>query len=257
MMSEGPAVSLPQFEGPLDLLLELVRKHQLNILELPIAEVTRQYLAYLHRARELNVDLGADFVLMAATLIHIKSRSLLRPAPEDQPDPRQELVQQLLTREQAQQAAALLAERLRRASGTWSVPVTVAERSQGQEEIQPDPPGPAHGRRGTVNLLEVLRVTQRALATAKAHRLLNLKREAVTIEKMIRWVAQRVKALSGRQPLTSTELFTAQASAERRAVLLLALLEMARAGEVRLHQAEFLAPIRISRGPHRSSRQQS
>src|SRR5215469_14240788 len=99
---EPPLVSLPQYEGPLDLLLDLVRTHQLNILDLPVAEVTRQYLDYLRRARELNVDLGADFILMAATLILIKSQALLRPGHEDEPDPRQELVAQLLTREQAQ-----------------------------------------------------------------------------------------------------------------------------------------------------------
>jgi segregation and condensation protein A len=248
MVSERPVVSLPQYEGPLDLLLDLVRKHQLDILDLPIAEVTRQYLDYLHRARELNVDLGADFILMAATLIHIKSRGLLRPEiEEEEPDPRQELVGQLLTREQAQQAAALLAERLRATGDTWSTPVLVSELTQVREGgIGPEPAAPTHRRRGTINLLEVLRVAKTALATAKAHRLLRLKREAVTVEDMIRWLGQRMEQLSGRQFLTSTELFTAQNTAERRASLFLAILEMARTQDVRLHQEEFLAPIHIS-----------
>jgi segregation and condensation protein A len=246
-MSEGPAVSLPQYEGPLDLLIELVRKHQLNVLDLPIAEVTRQYLDYLHRARELNVDLGADFVLMAATLIHIKSQSLLRSDELDkETDPRQELVKQLLTREQAQRAAALLAERLRTANGTWSVPVPVAEGNPVPEsELRPEPPVPTpERRRGTMNLLEVLRVTKRAVATAKAHRLLSREREAVTVEEMIRWLGQRMKRADGR-PLASTELFIDQATAERRAALFLAILEMARAQKARLQQEAFLAPIHI------------
>ncbi|MGH9455360.1 MAG: segregation and condensation protein A, partial [Terriglobia bacterium] len=80
-MSQLPAISLPQYEGPLDLLLDLVRQHRLNILELPISEVTRQYLDYIHQAQELNIELGAEFIFMAATLILIKSRTLLPGAP--------------------------------------------------------------------------------------------------------------------------------------------------------------------------------
>jgi len=81
----APAVSLPRFAGPLDLLLSLVRKKELDIADLPIAEITRQYLDYLDQAEELNIDLGAEFVYMAATLIQIKSRSLLPadPGPAD------------------------------------------------------------------------------------------------------------------------------------------------------------------------------
>jgi segregation and condensation protein A len=249
-LTGGPAISLPQYEGPLDLLLDLVRKHQLNILDLPVAEVTRQYLDYLHQARELNVDLGADFVLMAATLIHIKSRSLLRSdEPKEEPDPRQELVEQLLTREQAQRAAALLAERLRTASNTWSAAVPVAELEQfGENELRPEPPLPTPERpRGTMNLLEVLRVTKQALATAKAHRLLSRNNDAVTVEEMIRWLARRMNQLRGRESLTFTDLFADHSTAERRATLFLALLEMARRQDIRLLQEEeFWAPIYIS-----------
>lgn len=247
--SEPPVVSLPQYEGPLDLLLDLVRKHQLDVLDLPIAEVTHQYLDYLHRARALNVDLGTDFVLMAATLIHIKSRTLLRPEPEEEPDPRQELVEQLLTHEQAQQAAAFLAARLRAASGTWSAAIPGAELAQAREgDAQPEPAATPHRRCGTMNLLEVLRVAKAALATAKAHRLLSLRREAVTVEDMIRWLGRRLEQLGRRQFLTFAELFPAQNTAERRVTLFLAMLEMARTQDVRLQQEESLAPILISAG---------
>jgi segregation and condensation protein A len=249
MTGESPVISLPQYEGPLDLLLDLVRKHQLDILDLPVAEVTRQYLDYLHRARELNVDLGGDFILMAATLIHIKSRSLLRPELEDEPDPRQELVEQLLTREQAQQAAALLGERLRAAGDTWSAASADVEPNLVRDgETWPVPATATHKRRGTMNLLEVLHVAKTALATAKAHRLLSLKREQVTVEGMARWLRQRLEELSGHQFLTSTELFAAQATAERQVTLFLAILEMARMQELRLHQHGLLAPLHISVG---------
>ncbi|HXJ93433.1 MAG TPA: ScpA family protein [Terriglobia bacterium] len=243
---EPPLVSLPQYEGPLDLLLDLVRTHRLNILDLPIAEVTSQYLGYLRRVREFNIDVGADFILMAATLIHIKSRTLLRPGHDDgEPDPRQELVEQLLTREQAQQAAALLAERLRAAGDMWAPTLSGAA----EPEPQPAPATATHGRPGTMNLREVLRVAKTALATAKAHRLLNLKREPVTVEGMMHWLSQKLNQLEPGQFLTSTELFTGQATAGDRAALFLAILEMARAEDIHLQQEEFLAPFRVSAAP--------
>jgi len=107
----APPLSLPRFEGPLDLLLALVRKNQVDITEIPIAEITRQYLDYLDRATALDLELGSDFTLMAATLIHIKSRLLLPPDPEiaaREPDPRQDLIRQLLHHEQVRQAAEFL-----------------------------------------------------------------------------------------------------------------------------------------------------
>jgi segregation and condensation protein A len=246
---EPPLISLPQYEGPLDLLLDLVRTHRLNILDLPIAEVTSQYLGYLRRARELDIDLGADFVLMAATLIHIKSRTLLRPEHDrDEADPRQELVDQLLTREQAQQAAALLGERLRVIGDTWSATVPGAELNK-DTQPQPATPVPTRGRSGTMNLHEVLRVAKTALATAKAHRLLNLQREPVTVEGMMRWLGQKLNQLEPGQFLTSTDLFAAQTTAERRVALLLGILELARTQDIRLRQEEFLAPFRVSAAP--------
>src|SRR3954464_7662057 len=90
---------LDQYDGPLDLLLDLIRRQQIDIKDIPIATITAQYLAYLDKAREMDLDLGAEFVYMAATLIHIKSRMLLPSDPalqtegETGEDPRQELVE--------------------------------------------------------------------------------------------------------------------------------------------------------------------
>jgi len=141
-MSGVPSVSLPRFAGPLDLLLSLVRKKELDIADLPIAEITRQYLDYLHQAEELNIDLGAEFVYMAATLIQIKSRCLL-PADPAQPsagseDPRQELVRQLLDHEQVSQAAEFLGQKLEVTQATWSHPPELEiGRIEVDEETQP------------------------------------------------------------------------------------------------------------------------
>ena len=242
---EPPLVSLPQYEGPLDLLLDLVRTHRLNILDLPVAEVTRQYLHYLRRAHELNVDLGADFILMAATLILIKSRTLLRSDHGDEPDPRQELVEQLLTRGQAQQAAALLADRLRAVGDTWSATAAGAELNM-EAQHQPSTPAPGQGRPRTMHLVEVLRVAKTALATAKAYRLLNLKRQPMTMDRMVRWLGQRIDQLEPGQFLSSSELFTTQPTAEGRTLLFLAILEMACTGNVRLLQREFCGPFQLA-----------
>jgi len=122
-MSAAPEISLPRFEGPLDLLLELVRKHEIEIADIPIAQITRQYLDYLHQAKQLDVNLGGEFAYIAALLIQIKARSLLVADPELPPpeeDPRQELVRLLLDHDQLRSSAEYLKQRLEIAQATWS-----------------------------------------------------------------------------------------------------------------------------------------
>lgn len=113
-------VELPDFEGPLDLLLHLVKRHELDILEIPIAFITDKYLAYLELMRTLNLDVAGEYLLMAATLAYLKSRELLPRAPEllddetteeEGADPRQELVRRLLEYQRYKEAATQLGER--------------------------------------------------------------------------------------------------------------------------------------------------
>src|SRR5437588_6531947 len=99
----GFAIQLPKFEGPLDLLLSLIQEHKLDIFDIPTPFITDRYLQYMDAARQLNIDLAGEYLLMAATLAHIKSRMLLPPqqsadAPDQElgPDPREELVRRLL-----------------------------------------------------------------------------------------------------------------------------------------------------------------
>src|SRR5215469_8532373 len=93
-------ISIPLYEGPLDLLLDLIRRQKLDIYDIPIARVTEQYLSYLHSMEDMNVDVASDFLVIAAQLIYIKSRMLLPPDPdalsEEKEDPRTELVRRLL-----------------------------------------------------------------------------------------------------------------------------------------------------------------
>lgn len=120
MLDEGYRVQLPMFEGPLDLLLHLVKKHELNILDIPIAFITEKYTAYIRLFDELNIDVASEYLLMAATLVHIKSRMLLPNPPseeaednleEEEMDPRAELVRRLLEYQKYKQAAEQLAGR--------------------------------------------------------------------------------------------------------------------------------------------------
>src|ERR1019366_3168715 len=119
-----PSLKLAAYEGPLDLLLDLIRKQQINIYDIPIAKITQQYLDYLHRMEELNIDVAGEFVFMAATLIHIKSRLLLPPDPtaplEEQEDPRAELVHRLLEHEQFKNAAEMLNSKRLVEDAMWS-----------------------------------------------------------------------------------------------------------------------------------------
>ena len=173
-MSAALDISLPRFEGPLDLLLDLVRKHEIDIADISISEVTHQYLDYLHRAEQLDVDLGAEFTYIAALLIHIKSRSLLTRDPElaaGEEDARQELVRLLLDHDQVRAGAEFLRQRLELAQATWSKSAA----PEFQEDARSTPPT------GTINLLEVLRLAKQALETARAYELI-FPTESVTVK---------------------------------------------------------------------------
>ena len=229
-MSTAPDISLPRFEGPLDLLLALVRKNEVEITDIPIAEITRQYLEYLHQARELNIDLGADFVYFAALLIHIKSRSLLPADPEiagREPDPREALVRQLMDHDQLHQGAEFLKQKLEIAEATWSRPSI--------EEFPPLPQDNFPESNPPLNLLQILRLAQQALATARSYDLVTPD-DPVSVEEMMAWLEDRM----ARTPdsLEGMALLAAQPDAPHRNALFLAMLEMAKSAEIRLDQAD-------------------
>src|ERR1700681_4584855 len=116
---------LEQYDGPLDLLLDLIRKQEINIYDIPIAQITQQYLEFMQKAAEMNVELSAEFVYMAATLIHIKSKTLLPRDPElaemlAEEDTRHELVERLLEHERFQAAAEMLHQKRVVEEAMWS-----------------------------------------------------------------------------------------------------------------------------------------
>src|SRR6187431_546620 len=125
---ESIKIKLQAFEGPLDLLVHLIKKNQMNVYDIQISIVTRQYLEYLHLMQELNLDVAGEYLVMAATLIHIKSKMLL-PRPEtaagvegEEEDPRDALVRRLLEHQKFKAAAGLLHEREQVRSAQWQRP---------------------------------------------------------------------------------------------------------------------------------------
>jgi len=189
-MSALPHVALAQFEGPLDLLLELVRRNQVDVTDLPIAEITRQYLDYLHQAGELNLDLGAEFVYTAALLIQIKSRCLLPPDPAlagREPDPRQELVRQLLDHEQLRRGTEFLREQLDGAQAVCSRSHWEEfQAAETEDEASPDADG-------ALKLVQVLQLAQQALATARTYELIK-PADSVDIADLMPWIEELVTA---------------------------------------------------------------
>src|SRR6202140_232043 len=141
--SDAFAVRLEQFEGPLDLLLHLIRQHELNIHDIPIALITQQYLDAIGLMQELNLDIAGDYLVMAATLIHIKSKMLL-PRPEtaagvegEEEDPPDALVRRLLEHQKFKAAAELLHEREQVRSAQWQRPDERAAEIAG-DEFEPE-----------------------------------------------------------------------------------------------------------------------
>src|SRR5262245_58619745 len=119
-------ITLPLYEGPLDLLLDMIRRQKIDIYDIPIAKVTEQYLGYLHVMQELNVDVASEFLVIAAQLIYIKSKMLLPPDPDAPPeeaeDPRAELVRRLLEYEKFKNAAQMLYQREMVENASWLNP---------------------------------------------------------------------------------------------------------------------------------------
>jgi len=235
-----PSVKVEIYEGPLDLLLDLIRKQQINIYDIPIARITKQYLDYLHLLEELNIDVAGEFIFMAATLIHIKSRMLLPPdptaPPEDQEDPRTELVHRLLEHEQFKNAAEMLQSKRMLEDAMWSQP-GIGEFVEAEDE-----PSLA------VSVFDLITVFREILERAKKRPQLEIHREEVTVAEMIEHVRQVLMGTPHAARLD--DLMAGYVTRQALVALLLALLEMVRLRAVTLRQKELFAPITI----HRSKR---
>jgi segregation and condensation protein A len=229
---------LEQYEGPLDLLLDLIRKQQINIYDIPIARITAQYLEYMQKALEMDFELGAEFVYMAATLIHIKSRLLLPRDPElnesdPEEDPRTELVERLLEHERFKNAAEMLQQKRMVEEAVWSNPQI--QNFLGED----DTPGLQ------VTLFDLVKTLQTVLERVKNRPVYEIGKEDVSVPDMIGYLRRMIKDRRRGEPVSAMELFESQRS--RRAVicLFLAILEMVKRQAIVLSQKDAFADIEI------------
>ena len=181
-MSSSPLnFHLEQYDGPLDLLLDLIRKQQIDIYDIPISKITSQYLEYMEHALQLDFELSSEFVYMAATLIHIKSKTLLPRDPELQKmdpeeDPRKELVDQLIEHERFKNAAEMLQQKRLVEEAIWSHPHL-------KEFIhEDDDPGL------DVTLFDLVQTLQKILERTRARPMFEVTKEDVSVPDMIHFL---------------------------------------------------------------------
>jgi segregation and condensation protein A len=236
-------VKLSNFEGPLDLLLHLIRKNELDIHDIPIALITAQYLQAIALLQELDLDVAGEFLVMAATLIHIKSKMLL-PRPETaadvdgevDEDPRDALVRRLLEHQKFKEAAGLLHEREQLRAAQWQRPDDRVAAIAG-DEYEPEL---------EVDLFSLMSAFQAVLQRLKQRPKVLLPPEEIPIEARIEQLLQR---LSETEACGFDELFSDISDRRGLIVTFLALLEMIRLKLVRVFQSGSFGPIRIYKRP--------
>jgi len=225
-------VFLETFEGPLDLLLYLIRKQNFNILDIPLADVTRQYLAYVDQIRKTNLELASDYLLMAAMLIEIKSRMLLPPKKsaegEEVEDPRAELVRRLIEYEQMKRAAAKLDQ------------LPLMGRDFLRVEIHNDPS--VHVRHPDVALSDLREAWMDILQRARLNKHHVISREELSVRE---FMSQVLRNLQGRRFVEFEELFDTSRGPQVMVVTFIAMLELARERLLEVTQAEAFAPIYV------------
>lgn len=225
-------VFLEAFEGPLDLLLYLIRKQNFNILDIPMAGVTRQYLSYVDEIRSRNLELAAEYLLMAAMLIEIKSRMLLPPKKtaegEEAEDPRAELVRRLLEYEQMKLASAQLSELPQYGRDFLKAQVYI------EQSLQPRFP--------EVSMDELQAAWRDILKRAQLVQHHKISREELSVREHMSHV---LKMLQGRRFIEFEHLFDPSRGVPVMVVTFIAMLELAKETLIEITQAEAFAPIYV------------
>jgi segregation and condensation protein A len=238
-MASPYRINIPLYEGPLDLLLDLIKKQEMSIHDIQIAKITSQYLDYLHQLEVQNVDVSAEFIYMAATLIYIKSKMLLPPDPlatpeEQATDPREELVQRLLEHEKFKNAAQLLYQKQQIEENVWSKPDKSLYKDEGTEgEL-------------VVSLVDLVRVFQQVLERKKEVTRIELQHESFTVAQMIAQLRGQILS-SDTNSVSLIQFFEACPSRHAMIVAFLAVLEMVKLQAIALSQEKQFGEILIKR----------
>src|SRR3984893_5338906 len=234
-MASPYKIHLEIYDGPLDLLLDLIKKQEIDIHNIPIAKITGQYLDYLHKLEQLDMDISADFIYMAATLIYIKSKMLLPPdplaGPEESEDPRADLVHRLVEHEKFKSAAQLLHQRQQIEENVWSKPDrSLYEGQESEGEL-------------IVSLVDLVKVFQQVLERRKEVVKIDLRHDQFTVAQMMELLRQQlIAAEDGIQLIT---FFESSASRHTSIVALLAVIELVRLQAIVLTQQEQFGEIRL------------
>jgi segregation and condensation protein A len=221
-------INIPMYEGPLDLLLDLIKKQEMSIHDIQIAQITSQYLEYLHQLEKMDVDVSAEFIYMAATLIYIKSKMLLPPDPMADPedptgDPRTELVQRLVEHEKFKNAAQLLYQKQQIEENVWSKPDKSLYNDEGTEQDL------------VVSLVDLVKVFQQVLDRRKEVSRIELRHEQFTVAQMVAQLRAQILA-SDTNSVNLVQFFEACPSRHAMIVAFLAVLEMVKLQAVALAQ---------------------
>ena len=215
------------YDGPLDLLLDLLRKQDINIYDIPIARITAQYLAYVERIKQLDINVAAEFIYMASVLIQIKSRMLLPRDPAAPPgaedDPRRELVERLLEHEKFKNAAQMLLQKQHIEEAVWSNPAL--------HEFSGDP-GAETGL--AADIVDLARTFQQILKRTRQEPVLEVDEEAVTVGQMIDFI--RRSLLFEDRPVALKRLLQHTHSPAALICCFLALLELVRLQAIVMRQ---------------------
>ena len=229
------------YEGPLDLLLDLIRKQDIDIYDIPIAKITSQYLAYVEKIRELDVNIAADFIYMAAMLIHIKSKMLLPRDPsataEELEDPRNELVNRLLEHEKFKSAAQMLLQKQQIENAVMSNPsLKEFMEAEGTEpELAAD-------------VIDLVKTFQQVLERVRTRPVLNVNEETVTVGQMIDYLRRRL-SLEDR-PIRLKQILMRVGSRQALVCMFLALLEMVRLQAIQVRQDKMFGEIAVRKHTH-------
>lgn len=231
-------VRIENFEGPLDLLLHLIKKNEINIYDIPVAMIAQQYLHYLEAMEELNLNVAGDFLVMAATLLQIKSKMLL-PADEtadddeEGPDPREELVRRLLEYKAFKEAARQLDDQEK----VWRE-VFWREQAPLVEEVEEDLP------LENVSLFDLVDALKEVLERNPSSRLIEIVPDNLTVRERMNLI---LETLEGKDSVSFAALFEGSSHRMVVVVTFLALLELMKLRVARVFQAETFGPILVSR----------
>ena len=232
-------VRIENFEGPLDLLLHLIKKNEINIYDIPIAMIAQQYLSYIDAMKDLNLTVAGEFLVMAATLLQIKSKMLLpveesAEDEEDGPDPREELVRRLLEYKAFKEAARQLDTQERMWREIYSRPAVSIEAGPESDDAMLD----------NIGLFDLVDALQTILDRNPGKKLLEIIPDNLTVRERMTVI---LDALEGQESIGFEALFEASCHRLMIIVTFLALLELIRLRTVRVHQAENFGPILVSR----------